>query len=226
MTLVDPRQPPSLPLGSEPVIGAWSGDTAVMTSDEPAYWDALAPEFDTEPDHGLLDAEVRGAWRALLLPLLPPRPARVADLGCGTGSVSVLLAEAGYDVTGLDFSAAMVSAAQAKAAGAGVEARFVVGDASDPQLDVGAFDVVLSRHVLWALPEPDLAIDRWITLLAPGGRLVLVEGCWSTGAGLASEQVTSIVRCVREEADLMLLDDDRLWGREITDERYLVVSLR
>jgi hypothetical protein len=34
------------------------------------------------------------------------------------------------------------------------------------------------------------------------------------------------VRRVREEADLMVLDDDRLWGREITDERYLVVSLR
>jgi ubiquinone/menaquinone biosynthesis C-methylase UbiE len=197
-----------------------------MTSDEAAYWDAAAPDFDTEPDHGLLDAEVRGAWRALLLPLLPPGPARVADLGCGTGSVSVLLAEAGYDVTGLDFSAAMVSAAQAKAAGAGVEARFVVGDASDPQLDAGGFDVVLSRHVLWALPEPDLALDRWITLLAPGGRLVLVEGRWSTGAGLASEQVMSIVRRVREEADLRMLDDARLWGREITDERYLVVSLR
>jgi ubiquinone/menaquinone biosynthesis C-methylase UbiE len=197
-----------------------------MTSDEAAYWDAAASDFDTEPDHGLLDAEVRGAWRALLLPLLPPGPARVADLGCGTGTVSVLLAEAGYDVTGLDFSAAMVSAAQAKAAGAGVEARFVVGDASDPQLDAGGFDVVLSRHVLWALPEPDLALDRWITLLAPGGRLVLVEGRWSTGAGLASEQVMSIVRRVREEADLRMLDDARLWGREITDERYLVVSLR
>jgi ubiquinone/menaquinone biosynthesis C-methylase UbiE len=195
-----------------------------MTSE--ADWDAAADSFDVEPDHGLLDAEVRAAWRELLLAVLPAAPARVADLGCGTGSVSVLLAEAGYDVTGLDFSAAMASAARAKAAAACVQARFVVGDASDPQLGACDFDVVLCRHVLWALPDPDAAVDRWIGLLAPGGRLILVEGRWSTGAGLTSEQVTSTVLRVRQEADLTTLEDARLWGREITDERYLVVSRR
>jgi ubiquinone/menaquinone biosynthesis C-methylase UbiE len=131
----------------------------VTTSEAAEYWDEAAQSFDLEPDHALLDPAVRAAWRELLLPLLPAAPARVADLGCGTGSVSVLLAEAGYDVTGLDFSAEMVAAAQAKAAAAGAEARFVVGDASDPQLDAGGFDVVLCRHVLWALPDrgrPDI----------------------------------------------------------------------
>jgi ubiquinone/menaquinone biosynthesis C-methylase UbiE len=189
-------------------------------------WDAAADSFDDEPDHGLRDPAVRAAWRELLLSVLPPPPARVADLGCGTGSVSVLLAEAGYDVTGLDFSAAMVSAARAKAAAAGVETGFVVGDASVPQLDVGAFDVVLCRHVLWALPDRDAALDRWIQLLVPDGRLLLVEGSWSTGAGLTSEQVRSALLRRREQAAVMRLDDQRLWGREISDERYVVVSRR
>jgi ubiquinone/menaquinone biosynthesis C-methylase UbiE len=193
---------------------------------EAGYWDDAAESFDQEPDHGLRDPAVRAAWRELLLSVLPPAPARIADIGCGTGSVSVLLAEAGYDVTGLDFSAAMVSAAQAKAAAAGAEARFVVGDASDPLLGDGDFDVVLCRHVLWALPDRDVALARWIALLAPGGRLVLVEGSWSTGTGLPAEQATSIVRRNREEADVRLLGDARLWGREITDERYVVVSRR
>jgi ubiquinone/menaquinone biosynthesis C-methylase UbiE len=197
-----------------------------MTSEQAAYWDEAAGSFDREPDHGLRDPQVRAAWRELLLAVLPPAPARIADLGCGTGSVSVLLAEAGYDVTGLDFSAAMVSAALAKAAAAGVDARFVAGDASDPQLDAGGFDVVLCRHVLWALPEREVALGRWITLLGPGGRLVLVEGRWSTGAGLSADQMTSLVRRVREESDLTMLDDARLWGGQITDERYLVVSVR
>jgi hypothetical protein len=41
-----------------------------------------------------------------------------------------------------------------------------------------AFDVVLARHVVWALPDAALGLDRWIDLLKTGGRLVLVEGRW------------------------------------------------
>ncbi len=54
---------------------------------------------------------VRAAWRELLRPLLPPAPARVLDPGCGTGSLAVLLAGAGHDVTGVDFAPAMVARA-------------------------------------------------------------------------------------------------------------------
>ena len=42
---------------------------------------------------------------------------RVADLGCGTATLSLLLAEAGYGVDGVDFSPAMVELARAKVAG-------------------------------------------------------------------------------------------------------------
>src|SRR6201995_958193 len=51
-----------------------------------AFWDEQAAAFDTEPDHGLRDPVVRAAWAALLHELLPPAPAAVVDLGCGTGS--------------------------------------------------------------------------------------------------------------------------------------------
>ena len=51
---------------------------------------------------------------------------------------------------------------------------FRVGDASDPELVQGSYDVVLSRHVLWALPDPAAGLARWIRLLAPGGRLIAV----------------------------------------------------
>ena len=104
-------------------------------ADDPrAEWDAQAATFDDEPDHGLTDPATRAAWRELLLEHLPPAPARVADLGCGTGTLSVLLAAEGYDVHGIDLSPEMVARAEAKAAEAGVAATFAVGDASDPQL--------------------------------------------------------------------------------------------
>ena len=116
-----------------------------MSTDETrALWDAEAATFDDEPDHGLADPATRAAWRELLLEHLPPAPARVADLGCGTGTLSVLLAAEGYDVHGIDLSPAMVARAEAKAAAAGVTATFAVGDASDPQLPLRSFDVDLA----------------------------------------------------------------------------------
>lgn len=47
----------------------------------------------------------------------------------------------------------------------------------------GTFDVVLGRHVRWALPDATAALDCWMALLKPGGWLVLIEGFWHTGAG-------------------------------------------
>ena len=75
-----------------------------VTFETQKFWDAQADTFDDEADHGLRDAAVRGAWSRLLLFSLPDVPASVADLGYGTGSLSVLLAQAGYDVAGLDLS--------------------------------------------------------------------------------------------------------------------------
>ncbi|MGW6929840.1 class I SAM-dependent methyltransferase [Lentzea sp. NPDC054927] len=195
-----------------------------MTSEVRDFWDEHAETFDQEPDHGLLDPEVRAAWAAVLLPLLPAGSASVADLGCGTGSLSVLLAQAGHDVRGVDLSPRMVAAAQAKADNAGVPAVFVQGDASHPPYPPASCDVVLARHVLWALPDPAAALRCWVNLLKPGGLLVLVEGRWSTGAGLTAAECRALVLEVRQEADVTRLDDPALWGRAIDDERYLLVS--
>lgn len=184
-------------------------------------WDREAPAYDEPADHGLTDPTCRSAWRELLLGALPPAPARVAELGCGTATLSVLLAEEGYDVTGLDFSPEMLTRARAKA---GDLVEVVEGDAADPPLPPGRFDVVLSRHVLWAMPSPAAALDRWIGLLAPGGRLVLVEGSWTTGAGLTAEETVALVQATGRPAELRRLPDPVLWGREISDDRYLVTS--
>jgi ubiquinone/menaquinone biosynthesis C-methylase UbiE len=195
-------------------------------TEETGYWDSQAATFDQQPDHGLLDPQVRQAWQRLLLAELPAAPAAVADLGCGTGTLSVLLAREGYAVTGLDFAPQMIRAARAKARAAGVSARFELSDAAAPTLPAASFDVVLARHVLWAMPDPDDALAAWLRLLLPGGLLLLIEGRWSTGAGLTAEEAGRAVLRHRADATITVLDDDALWGAPVTDERYLLVSRR
>lgn len=185
-------------------------------------WDREAATFDEEPDHGLADPRTRDAWRRLLLSVLPPSPARVADLGSGTGSLARLLVDEGFAVDGLDFSPEMVRRARAKVP----EAHFVVGDAAEPTLDSQTYDVVLSRHVLWAMPDPAEAFARWVDLLRLGGVAILVEGSWATGAGLTAKDTERIVRTVRDDVEVLPLPDAIYWGKEITDERYLVLSRR
>ncbi len=186
-------------------------------------WDAEAARFDEEPDHGLRDPDTRAAWLALLTDHLPPAPARVADLGCGTGTLSVLLADEGYVVDGIDFSREMVDRARRKA-GARDHVTFVVADAGDPPLETGRYDAVLCRHVLWALPDPAAALERWVRLLHDTGRLVLVEGFWHTGSGLTATQAEALLRGAGREPTTYPMADPVYWGGPISDERYLVLG--
>ena len=202
------------------------------------FWDDAAASFDDEPDHGLRDAEVRAAWAARLTTWLPASPSDVLDLGCGTGSIAVLLAEAGHRVTGVDLAPRMIQLARAKLAAADLHATFLVGDAAEPP--GRAVDVVLARHLVWTLPDPHAAVARWISIVRPGGSLVMVEGRWSTSdeasytadapslpwaGGVAAADLADVVRplvtALRVER---LSDDSLLWGRPVTDERYALVA--
>jgi ubiquinone/menaquinone biosynthesis C-methylase UbiE len=138
----------------------------------------------------------------------------------------VLLAGDGYAVTGLDNAPKMIRAARAKAAAARVGARFVTSDAVSPALPEGSFNVVLSRHVLWAMPDVDAALAAWIKLLQPGGTLMLIEGRWHAGAGLPASWAEETVQRHQTSVSVVPLDDPVLWGGPVTDERYLLVSRR
>lgn len=205
-----------------------------------AFWDA-AGSFDNEADHGLRDPRVRAAWETRLRSWMPTAPARILDLGCGTGSVSLLLAEHGHLPVGVDLSPRMIKIAKDKVARQGRHVPLLVGDAANPPSQIGdSFDVVLTRHLLWTLPDPHAALRQWTTLLRPGGRLILIEGRWGTPtdstpytaqapalpwnggvtAQRLSEAVHPLVRDLRTES----LDEPDLWGHPINDERYALIA--
>lgn len=202
------------------------------------FWDAQSVRYDEDPDHGLRDPAAREAWRAHLTRWLPEPPATVLDLGCGTGSLSLLALEAGHRVHGVDLSPAMVAEATAKCAG--LDATFTVGDAADPPAP-GPVDAVLARHLLWTLPDPHAALRRWLGLLRPAGRLVLVEGrWWPAGAvqpyaqgtatmpwqgGVRAEDLVAALDPLVDRLEVVCLSGEpELWGRDVDDERYAVVA--
>ncbi|MET8340600.1 class I SAM-dependent methyltransferase [Streptosporangium canum] len=208
-----------------------------------SFWDAFAASFDEEADHGLRDPEVRGAWAERLHAWMPSSPADVLDLGCGTGSLSLVLAEQGHRPVGVDLAPLMIEQAQRKLTAAGFDAVMLVGDASNPPAEAGtSFDVILSRHLLWTLPAPQEALRRWIGLLRPGGRLVLIEGRWATAepaedqsyevesetmpwmGGVEAERLVQALRPLVKTLRVEPLLDPTLWGRPIQDERYAVVA--
>ncbi len=195
-----------------------------MDDQRRALWDREAETFDEAADHGLRDPATRTAWQRLLLPLLPQHPQAVADLGCGTGTLTILLAQAGHHVHGVDFSPQMLDIARSKASNVAPAPMFTEGDVAAPALPAGSFDLVLSRHVLWAMPDPLTALQSWSRLLRAGGQLLLIEGNWSTGAGLTATQTLSLLRQLAGDTELHNLDDPALWGRQITDERYLTIT--
>lgn len=196
----------------------------MATDESEQFWNAQAATFDDQPDHGLRDPDVRRAWSDLLRSVLPEPPADIADLGCGTGSLSVLMSELGYGVAGIDFSARMIEHASAKALQAGVSASFRQGDAAEPGLEAGSVDVVVVRHVTWALADPGAALRHWVDLLRPGGRLVLIEGLWSTGTGMRADVLVDFVRPIVPDCRTRALTDPALWGGPIDDERYVLVA--
>lgn len=101
---------------------------------------------------------------------------RALDAGCGPGIFSIVLARLGCRVTGMDLSPEMIEYAGANAKSRGLEADFRLGDVTDPEMEPSSLDLIVSRCVLWNLPAPAEAYRRWMSLLKPGGRLLVIDG--------------------------------------------------
>jgi len=128
-----------------------------------------------------------------------PSGARVLDVPCGQGRHSHLLAEAGFDVDGLDYSPDLL--ARARRRGTGARLRYTRGDMRRmPARWTGRFDAVLNLFTsfgFFAEPSDDArVIAEFARVLAPGGVLVwhggnrdgvmarfLARDWWQTGDG-------------------------------------------
>ncbi|MFP4476047.1 MAG: class I SAM-dependent methyltransferase [Desulfatibacillaceae bacterium] len=105
---------------------------------------------------------------------VPVPPCAALDIGCGTGSDSVWMAEQGFAVTGIDISRTAVRMAEERAREHGVDAVFAVADALDPATPPGApYSFAYDRGCLHSYDFPEdrtrLAenLARWLEPGAP-----------------------------------------------------------
>jgi 2-polyprenyl-3-methyl-5-hydroxy-6-metoxy-1,4-benzoquinol methylase len=133
------------------------------------YWDIDSATYDRAAAHNPQTHLERAAWRGTLRQLLPPPPAPVLDAGAGTGFLSLLLAELGYQVTALDLSSRMLDRLRGKAAQHGLHVETVEGDATLPPAVTEGFDVVIERHLCGLCPIPPRRSTPGIRAPRPAG---------------------------------------------------------
>ena len=102
-------------------------------------------------------------------------PCRAIDLGCGTGSNAVFLAQHGFDVTGVDFATSAIDKAKQKANTAKVDVEFVVDDLTNLREINGTFDFLVDYGALDDLTpnNRDRYVQNVLPLTHPGSRFLL-----------------------------------------------------
>src|SRR5262249_30595299 len=117
---------------------------------------------------GILQNLYGSGTRRVLLEAGIRRGMRVADFGCGVGTVTAQLAEIvgpeGH-VVGIDASGAQLAQARSRLNGSGAYVSFVEASATDTGLPPELFDLVYSRFLLIHLPDPERALREMWTLL-------------------------------------------------------------
>lgn len=132
------------------------------------------PPADKQWNTALYDSKASFVWKygCGVVELLAPRPGeRILDLGCGTGHLTNLIAQAGAEVIGLDKSESMIAQARSLFP----RLRFELGDGADFHFDQ-SFDAVFSNAAIhWMLDQTAVARRIW-QALKPGGRFVAEFG--------------------------------------------------
>ncbi|AAM07593.1 TPA: methyltransferase domain-containing protein [Methanosarcina acetivorans] len=141
------------------------------------YWNLRSSTY-TNGENGF-DAEERIIWRRMLENFLPPgQRLKVLDVGTGPGFLALLFAEMGHEVTAVDISMGMLEKARNNAKTLGVKVDLFHGDAEKLPFEDCYFDLVVNKYLLWTLPQPEIAVQEWMRVLKPGGRVFAIDGNW------------------------------------------------
>jgi demethylmenaquinone methyltransferase/2-methoxy-6-polyprenyl-1,4-benzoquinol methylase len=128
----------------------------------------------------LLSGNIDKRWRRLvakrLFATLSNSEARILDVACGTGDLSLTLLESGQArIVGLDFCRPMLNLAASKAARSGSVLPFIEGDALDLPFADRSFEAVTIAFGLRNLTSVEAGFKELLRVLRPGGRVAVLE---------------------------------------------------
>jgi len=165
---------------------AWSRDDLAdphARPDKPArvrrMFAAIARSYDL--NNRLHSLGLDQAWRRAAVRAARVRPGdRVLDVACGTGDLSLaFLRSPAAQVTGLDFTPEMLRLAERKRArlapALAARVSFLEGDALSLPFPDASFDVVSIAFGIRNVADPARALAQFARVLAPAGRLVILE---------------------------------------------------
>ena len=193
---------------------------------EPAgSFDSIATVFDRIAE---LDG---GPLRQYLETVFPARGDRALDLGCGSGRHSTMLAARYREVLGVDISEPMLQIARARHARPNI--TYQRRDLRDVRVDTdGRFDLVFSVNTLHHVSDLEHVLHQIRDLVAPGGRVVLVDNVaprpaisrrWFLADALRQLLLDLMGRRrpAREAVELFRLNIHPGWLDHVTSDRFL-----
>ena len=128
-------------------------------------FDRIAERYD-ETRGGLV---VGRSFADAVVAHVAPAPARILEVGVGTGLVALPLTERGYDVLGVDLSPKMIAVARQR-----IGARVAVADVSRAPIATASCDAVVAARVLHVVGDPGAALAEAARIVRPGGRVVAI----------------------------------------------------
>ncbi len=157
------------------------------------YWSKRGRTYDNAPGH----SGFKHVWGQLLRLTIGELPrSKAIDYGCGTGFLTGILASMGMYVLCLDIAEGMLREAKRKL-GENLLVDFVQGDCEKPPIRAGSMNIAVSRHVLWTLEKPHLAVLRWSNTLRKGGILVIFDGVWEIEHSTARRILKSLLQSLK-----------------------------
>jgi len=143
-------------------------------ADSRTFWDKAAPGYAKSP------IKDEASYEKTLVRTRAhfSRDDDVLELGCGTGTTALKLADDARHILATDISAKMIEIAQAKARDQSIaNVEFVTATADDRDLDGRTFDAVLAFNVLHLLDDLDATLRRIAVLVRPGGLFISKTVC-------------------------------------------------
>jgi SAM-dependent methyltransferase len=169
-----------------------------VNAPQAAYWNGPTTRAWAR-EHARIDARFAPVLDRLLERAAPRPGERVLDIGCGSGTSTIALAERvgpGGRVLGVDIAEESVAVARRRIAAAGLaQAEILLADAAAHPFPPGGFDLLASRFGVMFFLEPVAAFAHLRAALAPGGRVALAafraaaENRWTTGAMAAAQDL-------------------------------------